>query len=163
MDLIFGPYINSKKEKILHAILVVINVNMKYAFAEPIDYEKNYKRMEEHAWNDNSSRILLNNKDALLVLRSFKRIRMNMKSKAEALNEFEEFQHKARFDIKRLFTDEGSEFMGAFASYCQENDIRLTVFKANTGTKRRLAVVERFNRTLRHLMEKEMKLGGKNY
>ena len=160
-DLMFEPYINSKKEKILQAILVVINVNTKYAFAETVDYEKNYKGMEERAWNDNSSRILLNNKDAPLVLRSFKRILVNMKNEAEALNEFEEFKNKARFDIKRLFTDEGSEFMGAFSSYCEEHGIRLTVFKANTGTKRRLAIVERFNRTLRRLMEKEMKIGGK--
>ena len=40
--------------------------------------------------------------------------------------------------------------MGVFAHYCEENGIRLTVFK-----------VERFNRTLRRLMEKEMKLNGK--
>ena len=51
--------------------------------------------------------------------------------------------------------------MGVFAKYCEENDIKLTIFKANTGTKRRLAIVERFNRTLRRLMEKEMKIGGK--
>jgi len=141
-DLMFEPYVNSKKEKILQAVLVVINVNTKYAFAEPVDYEKNYKGMEERAWNDNSSRILLNNKDVSLVLRSFKRIQVNMKNEAEALNEFEEFKNKARFDIKRLFTDEGSEFMGVFAHYCEENGIRLTVFKASTGTKRRLAIVE---------------------
>ena len=35
--------------------------------------------MEERACNDNSSRILLINKDAPLVLRSFKRITVNMK------------------------------------------------------------------------------------
>ena len=46
-DLMFELYINSKKEKILQAILVVINVNTKYAFAETVDYEKNYKGMEE--------------------------------------------------------------------------------------------------------------------
>ena len=85
-----------------------------------------------------------------------------MKNEAEALNEFEEFKNKARFNIKRLFTDEGSEFMGVFAHYCEENGIRITVFKANTGTKRRSAIVERFNRTLRRLMEEEMKINGKN-
>ena len=117
-------------------------MNTKYAFTELEDYEKNYHGMEERARNDNSSKILLNNKDATLVLRSFKRIQVNMKNEAEALNEFEEFKNKARFDIKRLFTDEGSEFMGVFAHYCEESGIRLTVFKASTGTKRRLAIVE---------------------
>ena len=73
-DLMFELYINSKKEKILHAILVVINVNTNYAFAEAVDYKKNYKGMEEKAWNTNSSRILSNNNDAPLALRSFKRI-----------------------------------------------------------------------------------------
>ena len=48
------------------------------------------------------------------MLRSFKRIRVNMKNEAEALYQFEEFHNKACFDIKRLFTDEGSEFMGVF-------------------------------------------------
>ena len=84
-----------------------------------------------------------------------------MKNEADALNEFKEFQNKARFDIKWLFIDEGSEFMGVFLQYFNENDIRLTLFKANTLTKRRLAFVERFNRTLCRLMEKEMKIGGK--
>ena len=54
VDFIFEPYINSKKMKILQAILVVINVNTKYAFAEPVDYEKNYKGKVERIWNDNS-------------------------------------------------------------------------------------------------------------
>ena len=48
-DLMFKPYVNSKKEKILQAILVVINVNMKYSFTEPVDYEKNYKGKEQRA------------------------------------------------------------------------------------------------------------------
>ena len=94
-DLMFEQCVNLKKEKILQAILVVTNVNTKYIFAEAVDYEKNYKGMEERAWNDNSSRILLNNKDATLVLRSFKRIQVNIKNEAEALNEFEEFKNKA--------------------------------------------------------------------
>ena len=86
-DLMFEPYVNSKKEKILQAILVIININTKYAFARPVDYYKNYKGMEEHAWNDNSSKILLNNKDASLVLHSFKRIQQDIKDKAEVLND----------------------------------------------------------------------------
>ena len=46
-----------------------------------------------------------------------------MKNEADALSEFEEFQNKARFNRRRLFTDEGSEFMGVFAQYCKENNI----------------------------------------
>ena len=86
-----------------------------------------------------------------------------MNNKTEALNEFEEFQNKARFDVRRLFTDECSEFMGVFTKYCKdlENNILLTVFKASTSTRCRKAIVERFNQTLHRLMKKEMKIGGK--
>jgi hypothetical protein len=59
MDLMFEPYINSKKEKLLVAILCVININTQYAFAEPVDYYKNYKAMDELEWNANPSRMYL--------------------------------------------------------------------------------------------------------
>ena len=39
--------------------------------------------------------------------------------------------------MRRLFTDEGSEFMGVFAKYCEDNGIRLTVFKVSTGMTHR--------------------------
>ena len=54
-DLMFEPWENSKEERILQAILCVIYINTKYEFAEPVDYVKNIKAMEERAWNDNSS------------------------------------------------------------------------------------------------------------
>ena len=110
----FEPWENTQGQCVLQAILCVININTKYAFAEPVDYVKNVKAMEERAWNDNSSRILLNNKDSGLVLRSFVRIRENMKHEANVLNGFKEFSNKVRFDVKRLYVDEGSEFMGVF-------------------------------------------------
>ena len=37
-DLMFEPYINTKKENTLQVILVFITVNTKYMFAEPVDY-----------------------------------------------------------------------------------------------------------------------------
>ena len=46
-DLMFEPTINSKGQYILQAILCVVNINTKYAFAEPVDYTKNIKKMEE--------------------------------------------------------------------------------------------------------------------
>ena len=96
----FKPLFNVKKQKIIQV------------FAEPVDYEKIYKVMEERAYNNNFTRILLNNKDASLVLCSFKHVQMNMKNEADTLKKFNEFQNKACFDIKRLFTNEASEFMG---------------------------------------------------
>lgn len=48
-DLMFEPIQNTKDEIILQAILCVININTKYAFAEPVDYVKNIKKLEERA------------------------------------------------------------------------------------------------------------------
>ena len=44
-DLMFEPYVNSKGEKILQAILCLINVNTKYAFASAVDYSKGWKNV----------------------------------------------------------------------------------------------------------------------
>ena len=87
-----------------------------------------------------------------------------MKDKAELLNmyKFEELGGHVYFQIKRLYTDEGSEFMGLFAQniyiyiyiyiYCDSD---------RTPVQRGGLKLERFNHTLQKLMEKEMKLGGK--
>ena len=112
IDLMFEPYVNSKKEKLLVAILCVININTKYAFAEPIDYYKNYKAMEELEWNANPSRLLVNNKSAPLVLRSFQRILRNMQNEEKVLHDFEELHGQVHLRIRQLFADEGSEFKG---------------------------------------------------
>jgi hypothetical protein len=160
-DLMFEPYINSKGEKILQAILCVINVNTKYAFASAVDYTKNVKAMDERDWKSNSSKILLNNKDSGLVLRALKRIVESMQGEADALNEFKEMNNTAHFQIDKLYVDEGSEFKGDFKQYCEKQGIHLIVFSPQTGSKRRLAIVERFNRTLRRLLEKEVHMNSK--
>ena len=49
-DLMFEPYVNSKKELVLQAILCVININTKYAFAQVVDYYKNYKGSDNEDW-----------------------------------------------------------------------------------------------------------------
>ena len=91
--------------------------------------------MEERAWNNNSSKVLLKNKDTTLVLRSLKMIQHDMKVEAGVLNEFEELGCHVHFQIKILYTDEGSEIMGSFAQYCESEGIRFTVFRHNTVTK----------------------------
>ena len=160
-DLMFEPYVNSKGEKILQAILCLININTKYAFASAVDYTKNVKGMDERDWASKSTRILLNNKDSGLVLRALKRILDSMKGEADALNEFKEMKGSAHFQVDHLYVDEGSEFKGEFKQYCENNNIQLHVFSPQTGSKRRLAIVERFNRTLRRLLEKQLHMLGK--
>jgi hypothetical protein len=42
-DLMFEPYVNSKGEHILQALLCLVNVNTKYAFVDAVDYVKTSK------------------------------------------------------------------------------------------------------------------------
>ena len=85
-DLMFEPVTNSKGETISQAILCVININTKYAFAEPVDHTRNVKKQEERAWNDKRKCIPVNHKNTELVLRAFKHILENMKDEASVLN-----------------------------------------------------------------------------
>ena len=54
--------------------------------------------MDERAWNDKSTCVLLNNKEAPLVLHSFKRILTDMEGEAEVLNDLNEL--KGLFGLK---------------------------------------------------------------
>ena len=116
-DLMSEPYMNSKKELVLQAILCVININTKYAFAEAVDYYKNYKAMDEEDWKKKARKIKLTNKDAPLVLRSFKRIENDMIAEARLLNSLPTYKNSVRFKIDPLYVDEGGEFMAQFAKY----------------------------------------------
>ena len=60
---------------------------------------------------------------------------------------------KATFHIGTLYVDEGPEFQDEFKKYCVEKKIDLVTFKPSRGTKRRLGIVERFNRTLKRLIQ----------
>ena len=124
-----------------------------------MDYTRNLKALEERNWNDKRKRIPINNKNTQLVLHSFKRILENMKHEANVLNNFKEFGH-VRFCIARLYTDEGGEFKGSFKEFCDSHGIEQHRFKKEEGSKRRLGVVERFNRTIRRYLEVQRKLRG---
>ena len=115
-DLMFEPYVNSKKELILQAILCVININTKYAFAQAVDYYKSYKAMSEEDWKKKANRIKLTNKDAPLVLHSFKRIEKDMITEVRVLNSIPKFKKSVKFKIDTLYMDKGGEFMGEFHS-----------------------------------------------
>ena len=156
-DLKFEPYVNSKKELILQAILCVININTKYAFAQVVDYYKNYKGSDNKDWRKKARRLQLTNKDAPLVLRSFERIEKDMVDEAHILNHIPAYQNSVKFKIDTLYVDEGGEFMAEFARYCESKDIHMHMFRHQEfeGLKRRLGIVERFNRTLRGLLEAE--------
>ena len=68
------------------------------------------------------------------------------------------------FKINTIYVDDGSEFYGAFERFCKEKDVDVVHFSPSTGTKRRMGLVERFNRTLKRYIQvfwaKQMKLHG---
>ena len=159
-DLMFEPTTNSRGEHLLQAILCVININTKYAFAEPVDYKRNLTKQEERAWNDKKTTLPVNNKTPELVLRAFKRLLENMKYEAQVLHTFHEFDKPVKFHIDRLYMDDGGEFKGVFRQYCDTHNISVHIFRKDEGSKRRLAVVERFNKTMRLYLEKQRKVEG---
>ena len=58
------------------------------------------------------------------------------------------------FEFKTIYTDDGGEFKGVCHDYLEDDQkIHHVVFAPDTGTKRRLGVVERFNRTFREKYE----------
>ena len=123
---------NSSRQKILQAILCLENTNTQYTFTTTVDYVKNAKAMEECEWNSKNTRVMLNNKDASLVLRSCKHFQENMHHEATVLNKYVQFlKHPVHFRVERLYIDKGSEFMGVFCEFCDTNNIHIIVFKAS--------------------------------
>ena len=76
------------------------------------------------------------------------------------------------FQVNTIYTDDGGEFKGVCHDYLEDtkskneegiSKINHVVFAPSTGTKRRLGVVERFNRTFREkyvFYVKEQKAAG---
>ena len=74
--------------------------------------------MDNEDWRKKARRLQLTNKDAPLVLRSFKRIEKDMVDEARILNNIPAYQNNVKFKINTLYVDKGGEFMGEFAKYC---------------------------------------------
>ena len=129
-----------------------MNINAKYAFAQAVNYFKNCKAINNEDWKKKARKIKLTNKDAPLVLRSFKRIEKDMVEEVRVLNSIPVYQKSVRCKIDTLYVDAGGEFMAEFAKYCDSKDIHIHVFRNEEfdGLKRRLRIVEHFNRTNNH-------------
>lgn len=83
-------------------------------------------------------------------------------SSRRALEAFEDFEQQAEdlgYKITSVWTDDGSEFKGLFHSYLKDNDIEHVVSEASDPRKNRN--IERFNKTLRLLIEKYVEGYGK--
>ena len=79
-----------------------------------------------------------------------------MTHEASVLNSSFQFRkNNVQFRVDRLCVDEGSECMGSFREYCDNSSIHAIVFKASTRMKCQLGIVERFNRTLHRLINKQ--------
>jgi hypothetical protein len=150
------------------AVLCVINVNTRFAFAEVTDFTPQELQDVEDSKKSFATQQKLNvevvkgsNKTPDKVLAAFKKILKDMKELKgrKLMNEsgMEGYVKKVQginFKVKTLYTDEGSEFKGSFDSFCKTMKIHHVTFTPSTGTKRRLGIVERFNRTLKDLVER---------
>ena len=154
------------------AVLCVININSRFAFAEVTEFsEKEVEDAEETTmkWDKlqkvTSEVVRGVNKTADKTLDAFKIILDDMKGlKGRTLREETEYQGPIKdlkgigFKVKTLYVDEGSEFKGAFEDFCDRQKIHLVVFAPSEGTKRRMGIVERFHRTLKAMIQQLWKL-----
>ena len=76
------------------------------------------------------------------------------------LNDFDKFSGHVKFHIARLYTDKESEFKGSFKKFLDKQGIKKHVFHKEKGCKRRMGVVEWFNRTLQRYLEVQRELQG---
>jgi hypothetical protein len=157
------------------AILCVININTRFAFAEVTEFTPREVETSEETrqkWEvmqkATAEVIKGSNKTAEKARNAFKRILTDMKNlKGQHLLSESGYKGTAKelkgisFKVKTLYTDEGSEFKGAFAAFCKQQKIHLVTFTPSTGTKRRLGIVERFNRTLKGLFQQQWALEDK--
>jgi hypothetical protein len=153
-DLMFVRYTNSRNESYSVSLLNLVNINTRFAYSQPIDFKKASR--EEEAYGSRTKKdqggavmLKVKHKTAKQVLAAFK----NILARMERDNQSELFKtHDVNMQVQTLYADKGGEFGGEFAQYCTDHKIHLVVFDPNEGSKRRLGIVERFNRTLRQLM-----------
>ena len=55
---------------------------------------------------------------------------------SKVLNNFDELKGKVKFNIKRLYPNEGGEFKSVFLAFCKKKNICVIVFKNSTGIKK---------------------------
>jgi hypothetical protein len=147
----------------------VINVNTRFAFAkvtefDPKEVEISINSRKKWDARTKAQREVISGtiKTAQKTADAFEEILQEMKElKGRHLKELSGFKGTVdqlkgyKFRVKTLYTDDGSEFKGEFTELCDRLDIHHVQFTPSTGTKRRLGIVERFNRTLKRLIRKE--------
>lgn len=79
---------------------------------------------------------------------------------AEAIYEFQLKVRQLGYDIKTVAHDSGSEFSGVFEMYLNENNIKNII--TDVGDKKQTAPIERFNYSIRLLIEKYKEIYGGN-
>ena len=158
---------NPQVKRLKIAVLCVVNVNTRFAFAEVTEFTPNEveevedsKKSYETQQKMNTEVVKGSNKTPDKVLAAFKKILKDMKDLkgSKLLNEsgmggYVRKVSGISFKVKTLYTDEGSEFKGAFDRFCKTMRIHHVTFSPSTGTKRRLGIVERFNRTLKEMIQ----------
>jgi hypothetical protein len=140
-------------------ILNMINVNTRYAYAQVLRWsEPNNALVGPERYTEKEVNQIIRRipKSSAKTAEAF----MEILDDIEAFNSREfDRNDQRKFDmkgqeVKTLYCDDGSEFKGEFARFCNNNDIRIVRFKPKEGLKTRLGIVERLNRTIRSYLAK---------
>ena len=173
-----GHHVERKK-----AILCLVNVNTRYAFArctaftpaeidQTVENDQNNVTGEEPLVKGSMYKGEPKGKGkapfqrgsvstSKKVAEAFKEIERDMISTTRQIRQWASAEHqpltgmeKTSFKINTIYCDDGSEFHGDFYKYVKgQKDIDVVYFKPSEGTKRRLGIVERFNRTLKRYLQ----------
>ena len=169
-DLMFIPYTNKATETRLHAFLCMVNINTKWAFVRQCNFDGKKNEDKEFLPKGKNQKVSVgaggdvygitvsgNAKSAQKTKTQFQNI--FTKDIPEATKEVQQLIPTFKgFQVNTIYTDDGGEFKGVCHDYLEESSsknkegiskINHVVFAPSTGTKRRLGVVERFNRTFR--------------
>lgn len=152
-DLMFYTMKNRRGQMVRRAILNMVHVNTRFAMSELLQWEAaSNKREGDESYTPNQQKELVRGitKNAEKTLAAFRRIL----HKIQLFNRDPRNAENRGIKVRTLYTDDGSEFKGAFAQYCHDNDIRLVQFKPSEGLKTRLGIVERLNRSIRGYLAK---------
>ena len=159
-DLMYMDYTKTNDETTSHTFLCLIHINSRYAFVRHLHFNKNFrKKDEDELWElGKHSAPGQSKKGGQKKNSKACRTAMNHILTKDIPNENEWLwkhgmpkDHKLQLNV--IYTDDGSEFQGEFEKWCMDHNVRHVVFKPGEGKKTRLAIVERFNGTLRRYYE----------
>lgn len=148
-----------KKKKLSVPYLIAVHVNFRVAHMIPLPSKFITERDGAAAGTRSgqkptTERISVDAKGTLEAFRqlndSIAQFRKDLKKEfGSTAKDGQKFKRKEFMKVRSIQVDEGSEFMGVFKKYCEDNGIYQYTVKPSESTKRSQGIVERFIRTIR--------------